>query len=144
MIINLLLKIQLFTTFYMTGIIWLIQVIHYPLFKLVEAQNWQNYHKKHLQLTSIVIAGPMIIEILSLGLLFYLIPDYRSSTAMLLSAILLIIIWATTFFISVPTHNRLALKFDDGPWKFLVQTNWIRTISWTLKSFLILNFLNLT
>jgi hypothetical protein len=135
-------KTQLFTTIYMTGVIWFIQVIHYPLFKLVGNDNWKAYHSRHVQLTTIVIAGPMLIELISLGLLFYLKPIYWNNFSMIISAILILLIWVTTFFISVPIHNQLAIGFNEKSVKILVQTNWIRTISWSLKSIIIINFMN--
>jgi hypothetical protein len=109
MTLNFLLKIHLFASFYMTGIIWLVQVIHYPLFNLVGSNNWPDYHAKHIRGTSLVIAAPMFIELLSLGAIFYLAPDYRGHYLMLSSFFLLLIIWLTTFLISVPIHNQLAL-----------------------------------
>jgi hypothetical protein len=141
--LHFLFKVQLFTSFYMMGIIWLVQIIHYPLFKLVGPENWSKYHSQHIKLTSMVIAGPMILELLSLAILFYLSPSYLNNNLMITSALLLIIIWVTTFFVSVPAHNQLAIKFNEKSWKKLVQTNWIRTISWTLKSFILLYLLNL-
>lgn len=143
MTLNFLLKIHLFTSFYMTGIIWLVQVIHYPLFNLVSSNNWQDYHAKHIRGTSLVIAAPMFTELLSLCAIFYLAPAYRGHYLMLSSFFLLLIIWLTTFLISVPIHNQLALEFNQGSCKKLTQTNWIRTISWSLKSLILLYWLSL-
>ncbi len=136
--IETLLKIHLFATIYMTGIIWLIQVIHYPLFKNVGLEQWPSYHQQHVKLTSIVIAGPMIIELFSFLGLIYLSHVYRSNTLFLISGLILIVIWAVTFLISVPIHNKLASGFDINLIDQLVSTNWIRTIAWTLRSALLL------
>jgi hypothetical protein len=139
-----LLKLHLFTTIYMTGIIWLVQIIHYPLFKFVGRDQWSTYHQEHIKLTSIVIAGPMIVELISYFLVLYLIPVYRENSFFLISGLLLLLIWGTTFFVSVPLHNTLANGFIEKPWSLLVTTNWIRTISWTARAILILWCFKLT
>ena len=57
----------------------------------------------------------------------------------LLSMILLIIIWLSTFFIQVPIHNKLL----DEPSNYLtklVRTNWIRTVLWTVKAMMIIYY----
>lgn len=144
MSIEQLFKLHLFTTIYMTGIIWLVQIIHYPLFKYVGSTQWQSYHQEHVKLTSIVIAGPMIVELITYFLVFYLSPVYRENSYYLISGLLLILIWGVTFFISVPLHNSLASGFAEKPWSLLVSTNWIRTISWTAKTLLILWSFKLT
>ena len=141
---NIVFQIHLFSSLYMTGVIWLIQIIHYPLFNFVGLNEWRNYHSKHIQLTNIVIAPPMFMELITLGYLFYLMPDYRSNTLMLFSAFILFSIWLTTFLISVPIHNKLALNYDEAAINKLVQTNWIRTISWTVKSIFLIYLLNIS
>ncbi|NOT80256.1 MAG: hypothetical protein HOP07_14775 [Bacteriovoracaceae bacterium] len=137
---NLILKIHFAATFYMIGIIVLIQFIHYPLFVQVGKDSFAKYHSEHMRLTSIVIAIPMLIELITLGTLFYLTPVYRSDWAMLTNAFLLIFIWSVTFFLSVPQHNILANGFDHQAWKLLVNTNWFRTIAWAARGLIMLRF----
>ncbi len=139
-----LIKTHLFTTIYMTGIIWLVQIIHYPLFKLVGSEQWSHYHQQHIKLTSIVIAGPMIIELFTYLLMFYLSAVYRQNLFFIVSGLLLVAIWVTTFFVSVPLHNSLASGFSERPWSLLVSTNWIRTVAWTVRCLLLLWCLKFT
>ncbi len=47
-------------------------------------------------------------------------------------------IWASTFFVQVPLHEKLGGGFDADVQKRLVSTNWIRTIFWTLRGALVL------
>jgi hypothetical protein len=49
------------------------------------------------------------------------------------SLALVLLIWAVTFFISVPFHNRLAQGFDYISIDGLVRTNWLRTLAWTAR-----------
>lgn len=134
-------KLHFSSTLYMLGVICLIQVIHYPLFALVGKDQFIAYHAQHVRLTSVVIAIPMLIELVTLGALFYLNPLYRYDYWFVLSAFLLGIIWAVTFFVSVPQHNILSLGFDQKAWQVLVDTNWIRTICWGLRAILLFKFL---
>jgi hypothetical protein len=42
-------------------------------------------------------------------------------------------IWASTIFLQVPCHNRLLSGFDLDTYRRLVNTNWIRTLLWSLR-----------
>lgn len=47
--------------------------------------------------------------------------------------ILILLIWILTFLIFVPIHNNIqAGKFDTLLLRKLVQSNWFRTLLWTL------------
>lgn len=130
-------KVHFCFTLYMVGIIWLIQIIHYPLFKQVGESTFIDYHKIHIQKTSLVIAGPMIMEVLTGLYLFTFIELYRNNLMFLIAFALNIIIWVVTFFISVPKHKILSSGPDHSVINALVRTNWLRTIAWTLRVFLL-------
>lgn len=128
-------------TLYMVGIIWLVQIIHYPLFKFVNESNFVEYHKLHLKRTSIVIAIPMVLELLTAVTLIIFDAGYRNNFLFLSANLLLALIWITTFFISVPKHNILAKGFNPSAIHSLIQTNWIRTLAWTLRAALLFKLL---
>lgn len=135
-------KLHFSLTLYMTGIIWLVQVIHYPLFKLVGEHNFNKYHKYHIQKTSLVIAIPMLLETIT-GLYLIVGDDgYRNNYIFIAAFILLILIWASTFFISVPKHNILSKGFNDQEVDALIKTNWIRTIAWSMRAICLFYLLN--
>jgi hypothetical protein len=46
---------------------------------------------------------------------------------------LLAVIWLSTVFLQVPCHNRLVSGFDQATYERLVNSNWIRTIAWSLR-----------
>lgn len=56
--------------------------------------------------------------------------------------LLLSIVWVSTFLLQVPLHNALNHAYDSEKIRRLVKTNWIRTLAWTLRSFLLLGILN--
>ena len=130
-------KLHFSLTLYMTGVIWLIQVIHYPLFNLVGENTFKNYHKGHIQKTSSVIAIPMVLELLTALYLLVRHNDYRNNTIFLISTALLILIWVITFLISVPKHNILSSGHNEQAITALVKTNWIRTVAWTVRAIIL-------
>jgi hypothetical protein len=48
--------------------------------------------------------------------------------------VLVAVIWLSTALLQVPAHGRLSAGFDAETGGFLVATNWIRTIAWSLRS----------
>jgi hypothetical protein len=45
---------------YMTGVIWVVQVVHYPLFARVGADGWAAYHAEHSRRITPVVAPAML------------------------------------------------------------------------------------
>lgn len=55
------------------------------------------------------------------------------------AAILVVVVWAATFFVSVPLHNQLgAGGYAAATVAQLVRTNWLRTAAWTARFALLL------
>ena len=77
----------------MTGVIWFVQVVHYPLFARVAPESFTTYHAAHVRRTSWVVVGPMLLELLSA---FVVLSKAEEGTPQILSAIgltLLMLIW---------------------------------------------------
>ena len=134
-------KLHFSLTLYMTGVIWLIQLIHYPLFKLVGDKTFKDYHKGHIQKTSLAIAIPMVLELLTGLYLLIRYNEYRNNTSFLIASASLCLIWVVTFLISVPKHNILSNGLSDLAITALVKTNWIRTVAWTIRAIILFNLL---
>jgi len=47
------------------------------------------------------------------------------------------LIWVSTAVLQVPMHNRLGAGFDEPSWRFLCNSNWVRTVAWSLRSLLV-------
>src|SRR5271157_6285468 len=58
----------------MVGLIWLVQVVHYPLFRLVGSGDFKGYHHNHTRLISWVVGPPMLAEGLSAAVLAWYRP----------------------------------------------------------------------
>src|SRR3954465_15471044 len=53
------------STLFMTGLIWFVQVVHYPLFAEVDPGRFPRYHAAHSRATTRVVIVPMVVELLS-------------------------------------------------------------------------------
>lgn len=133
--------IHVASTFYMTGLIWFVQAVHYPLFQQVGEGDFPQYEKKHMRMTTWVVA-PMIPEIISLIAWGALDPAVWFSWWYWVNGIGLAIIWISTAIFQVPLHTRLLGGKDEKTVAHLVQTNWIRTVCWTLRSMVLMYLLS--
>jgi hypothetical protein len=131
-----LLLLHALSTCYMMGLIWFIQLVHYPLFAKVGEAAHREYHQAHVYWTTWAVGPPMLLEAATTAILF-LKPD-PNSNLYLYGAGLLLIIWCSTAFIQVPCHQRLSLGFDPAIHRRLVRSNWIRCIAWSLRSMIAL------
>lgn len=130
-----LLLLNLLVSAFLTGLIWFVQIVHYPIFAKVPASHFIAYQTTHMQTTGYVVAGPMLLELAASGvLLLYTLPG-RMQLLTVAAFALVVLIWITTFFVSVPIHNTLVTNgFQQDMITKLVATNWVRTLAWTLRT----------
>lgn len=138
---NFVLLLNLISTWYMVGLIWMVQIVHYPLFAKVSTENYVQYQELHQRWITPVVGIPMLIEIATAIMLLNYIPKGISATWVWVALGLLMVVWLSTAFLQVPCHNRLSLAFDAEAHRSLVHGNWIRTICWTLRGGLLTWFL---
>jgi len=130
--------IQLASTLAMTGVIWFVQVVHYPLFARVGAAGFARYAQDHSQWTTLVVGPLMLAEAATaLALVVRPLPEVPAAWAWAGMA-LVFVVWLATAFLSVPQHSVLAAGFDARAHGLLVTTNWVRTLAWTLRAVLLL------
>lgn len=60
---ELLLLMQFASSLFMTGLIWFVQLVHYPLMKFGDAQQFSSFCQAHQNRTTWVVAGPMFLEL---------------------------------------------------------------------------------
>jgi hypothetical protein len=53
---------HLMSTLIMVGLIWFVQVVHYPLMADVGPREFRRYAPLHQSRTTFVVAGPMLTE----------------------------------------------------------------------------------
>ncbi|MFK7740541.1 MAG: hypothetical protein AB8H80_09460 [Planctomycetota bacterium] len=125
--------LHLLATGYMTGLIWFVQVVHYPLFARVGEAGYRRYQDQHMARTTPVVLPPMMAELVLSGWLVAVAPPDAGMLAWT-GAVLLAIVWASTFFVQVPRHAKLQSGFEEAAWRQLVQSNWLRTAAWSARA----------
>lgn len=131
------LLLQFSCTVFMTGLIWFVQVVHYPLMASVGRDQFFIYSQQHQARTTWVVAGPMLAEACLAIWIVVSNPHLIQKPWYFASSLLLVAIWASTAFLQVPLHQKLGFGFDEHRIHKLVRTNWIRTIAWTTRAFLL-------
>ena len=125
-------------TLYLWGVIWTIQVVHYPLFARVGAAQWEDYHAAHTRLMTYVVLPAMVTELGTSGLLALARPPWLSPSLLWAGFACAVLTWAVTFFVSVPLHDILSRSFDPAAIHRIVATNWLRTAFWTAHAVILL------
>jgi hypothetical protein len=118
-------------TLVLVGLIWTIQVVHYPLFALVGRDGFAAYEAAHSARITAVIAVPWAVQGLTTAALLLSRPDGLPRWLVWAAAVLAAIPVVVTVLVSVPAHGALAAGFDAAAHARLVGTNWLRTAAWT-------------
>ena len=132
-----LLIINTLATWYLIGLIWLVQVVHYPLFQRVGVDRFVEYQRKHADRITPLVGLPMVAELVSAWFLWTTEQTVIPNTVAGWGLSLVVMIWLSTAVIQVPLHRRLADGFDPELHRWLVLSNWIRTLLWTSRGALL-------
>ena len=127
--------LHLIATSVMVGVIWVIQLVHYPSFHFVELKQYTTFQRFHMARISYVVIPAMLTELFTLILI--VISMDQIDNLVLSSAILLIFIWLMTAVFFSGVHQKLTLGYDQTVVDKLVKLNWGRTLLWTLRLLLI-------
>lgn len=130
-------KVQVACCLLMTGLIWLVQLVHYPSFHYVHPQRFQEFHLHHSSRITFIVAPLMGLELVTAVILVF---ERGGSYGWWLNLVGVLLIWASTAFLSVPLHNQLANGYDFDKVTSLVVTNLPRTLIWTTRSIWLLVF----
>ena len=118
----------------MTGVIWFVQWVHYPLLATVPVDGAVKVAEQHQRRTGQVLALPMAVEGVTTLWLLASRPDAASLILPWLAAVLLAVALGSTVFVSVPLHAKMATNPSADVGRQLVTTNWLRTIAWTART----------
>ena len=132
---DLLLKVNFISTSVMVGVIWVIQLLHYPSFHFINENKYIEFQHFHMRRISFIVIPVMLIELASALLLSYF---FRSSLTIILLALLLGI-WGITFIFFTNMHQKLTNGYDPSIVDRLVQINWSRTALWSLRLTILLS-----
>lgn len=137
-------SVHAFAAVYMCGLIWFVQVVHYPLHGLVGSNSFVRYQAAHVRRTAWVVMVPMLVELVSALLLIACLPKGKYYALPVVGALLLLKAWVGTALLSVPAHRKLEEGFDAKAHTRLVSTNWVRTFAWTVRAPIAIGILILT
>ncbi|MFW5653846.1 MAG: hypothetical protein ACOC0P_07340 [Planctomycetota bacterium] len=127
-------------TLFMMGLIWFVQIVHYPLMRAVGPDGFVRYEVMHTRRTTWVVLPPMLLELISaIALVTIYFPSTNPGSGLAIAgAAMLAVIWASTFLVQVPCHERLSDGFNEAAWSWLVRSNWIRTVLWSARGIIAL------
>jgi hypothetical protein len=121
-------------TWFMTGLIWFVQIVHYPLFAKVGALAFKEYEHDHQRKTTWVVAPVMLIEAAAASMLVMPVVGMADVMLAWLGLALLAVVWLSTFLVQVPLHAALERAPSRETMDRLVLTNWVRTVAWTARA----------
>jgi hypothetical protein len=120
------LLLQLIACSFMTGIILLIHLIHYPAFTRIKDSEFKSFSKAHSQRITWIVFPAMLIELGSSILLYRHQPSLLN-TSLLISNLL---IWSITALKSAPAHTKLSNGFNLETYSDLMIWNRARVLLW--------------
>ncbi len=129
--------IHCIATFIMVGVIWVIQLVHYPSFYFIEKKKYQSFQKFHMRNISYIVMPMMIIELFTGFILIVNFNNFKGYYNFNISLFFLLCTWAITGIIFTKLHNELLKGYDKLIIKKIIKWNWIRTIFWTFRLFLL-------
>lgn len=135
---ELVLLLQVGATLFMVGLIWFVQIVHYPLFGRVGREGFADYSVAHSRLTGLVVGPPMLVEAATAALLVVRPPEGVPFFLPVLGLVLLAVVWLSTALLQSPQHGVLGSGFVPASHRFLVASNWVRTVCWTARGVLVL------
>ena len=127
---------NLASTWFLAGLIWTIQLVHYPLFDRVGREGFAAYEGAHARMITPLVGPVMLLEAMTAVLLVVSRPRFVPAWAAWTGLALVGVAWLSTFLLQVPMHGTLARGFDAEAHARLVGTNWIRTAAWSARALL--------
>ena len=124
--------LQAFSSLALMGLIWCVQLVHYPMFERLDRARFGEHLRWHGNAISYLVGPLMIVELICAAWLAHRCP---------LGLALVVAIWLCTGLIQVPLHNRLCQGYEPRVLARLIQSNWIRTALWTARGILSLQLL---
>lgn len=129
---------QLASTWAMVGLIWFVQLVHYPLFARIEPTRFPAFEQDHQRRTGWIVAPLMLAEGLSAVGLVWISASITDRVLASIALALLLVVWLSTFLWQVPLHERLSRGWNSEVHQRLVHSNWLRTVLWTARGGIVL------
>jgi hypothetical protein len=119
----------------MCGLIWFVQVVHYPMFARVLGEGSRLYAREHQHRTTLVVGPLMLVEIAAALIIAVNPPLGVGRGVAVLGLTLVLLLWVSTALVQMPLHARLSQEGHDPELvRRLVGTNWARTGLWSARA----------
>jgi hypothetical protein len=129
------LQLHAAATWFMAGVIWVVQLVHYPLFAALDRAAFARHHAFHASAITRVVLLPMLAELALAAWLAWRRPDLLT----LFGFGLVLLLWAVTLAVMAPLHGRLQAEgFRHEVHVSLLRWNWLRTVAWSVRAVLVL------
>ena len=126
-------------TLYMSGMIWSMQILEYPLFALVGPKEFPAYHRRHNRRLPFLVILSSLAAFASAVVVIFTRPARLPLWASRVVAVLDLCIIIATVVREAPLHAQLDREGSQAPLiRQLVQGNWIRTGLWTANALFLL------
>jgi len=128
---TLLVLVHLTSALFMVGMIWTVQLVHYPLMALVGEDRFIAYESAHAPRMAAVVMVPWALQGITTLWLLVASPAGVARPLAWAAAAAAAVPVVVTVLASVPAHTRLSGGFDPDVHRRLVRSNWLRTAGWT-------------
>lgn len=129
-----LINIHLSLCFVMIGVIWVIQLVHYPSFKYIDQNEFIKFERFHMNRISFIVVPIMTLELLTAIILTVFLS--KTNSWHFFNTIFLVFTWFFTFFVSARLHKRLLQRYSLDLIQKLTSSNWARTTIWSIRGLL--------
>lgn len=126
---QLVIQLHLFATLLMTGVVWFVQLVHYPSFRFVADDKGSEAARIHQRNTSMLVIPLVLVEMGTGILLMFSSWITQYGNYLLINLALLFLVWGVTFLRMFPIYRRLNENMNEESISSLISTNWIRTLS---------------
>ncbi|MFM1903366.1 MAG: hypothetical protein RLZZ440_1266 [Planctomycetota bacterium] len=121
----------------MCGVIWFVQLVHYPQLGDVPGEAGREYARRNRQRTAWVVLPPMIVEAVAAVWCAVWPPAGVAPALTYVGLGLVVAAWLSTLLVQMPLHERLGREGSRPDLVGrLVASNWLRTLLWTGRALL--------
>lgn len=120
-------------TWYMTGVVWFCQLVHYPLIDRGEREKFVAFAQTYQRRTGWVVVPGLAGELISAVGLVIFWPTWWTGAGF----VLLGVIWGLTIAFQIPDHGALARGFDAEVHRHLVAWNLPRSVAWLVRALVV-------
>lgn len=131
------LVISLAAAWGMVGLIWMVQVVHYPMLAAYSQLSPVTAVVDHQRRISWVVGPLMAVDGVTALILLVNRPPTMGAVEAWAATALVGVALGSTVLVQVPLHARLARGHDPRTAARLIAANWVRTVAWTARGVLL-------